>query len=319
MLIAPLRRVAEALAVLMVVSLGVFALSDAAPGTFLSEMRANPRISAATLATLEERFDISAPLYRRYASWLRSAIGGDFGYSALYQMPVATVLWPRLVNTVKLSASAIALAWLVALPAGLWSGCRAGGVFDRAAAVGSSLLLATPDLVAGLAVVWIAAASGWLPAGVIAEHGVAAQATWLDRARPFVLPVLALAAVTAPLVYRHARAAVIEALGSRAVAAARLHGLSERTVLLAHVAPLAAVPLVPLLALSAASLLSASLAIEVVVAWPGLGALMLDAVLGRDLHLLVASTLMSAMLLLAATTGSDVLLRYVDPRVRSSR
>ena len=296
-----LRRACEALLVLAVVSVGVFAMTEAAPGRFLSELRANPRISAETIAVLEQRFDLDKPIHRRYLSWARSALGGDLGYSALYQMPVSEVLLPRVGNTFKLAALAIMLAWLAAVPAGVWSGVRAGRMFDRVAAAGSSLLLATPDLVAGLAVVWIAAWTGWFPVG---------------GGEGLVLPAFALAAVTAPAVYRHTRAAVIEALDSRAVTAARLHGLSDFTVIVGHVLPLAAIPLVPLFGLSMASLLSASLLIEVVVAWPGLGPLMLDAVLGRDLHLLVASALMSSAMLLAASAGSDLLLRWVDPRVR---
>ena len=302
MLTLVVRRLCEALAVLALVSAAVFAMTEAAPGQFLSELRANPRISAETIAVLENRFDLNAPIHRRYASWVGSAFGGDFGFSALYQMPVADVMWPRLGNTLTLSGLALAIAWLAAVPAGLLSGWRAGAAFDRIAAAGSSLLLATPDLVAGLAVVWVAAWTGWFPVS-----------------GSLLLPAIALAAVTAPVVFRHTRTAVIEALGSRAVMAARLHGLSARAIAFTHVLPLAAIPLVPLFALSMASLLSASLVIEVIVAWPGLGPLMLDAVLGRDLHLLVASAVMSAGLLVAASTGSDLLLCWIDPRARSAR
>jgi peptide/nickel transport system permease protein len=290
MLTLVVRRLCEALAVLALVSAAVFAMTEAAPGQFLSELRANPRISAGTIAVLEDRFDLNAPIHRRYASWVGSAFGGDFGFSALYQMPVADVMWPRLGNTLTLSGLALAIAWL------------AGAAFDRITAAGSSLLLATPDLVAGLAVVWVAAWTGWFPV-----------------TGSLLLPAIALAAVTAPVVFRHTRTAVIEALGSRAVLAARLHGLSARAIAFTHVLPLAAIPLVPLFALSMASLLSASLVIEVIVAWPGLGPLMLDAVLGRDLHLLVASAVMSAGLLVAASTGSDLLLCWIDPRARSAR
>lgn len=321
MLSIVLRRSGEALAAVVVVSIAVFAMTEAAPGRFLSELRANPRVSPATIALLEERFDLNAPIHRRYASWAASALRGDFGYSALYQMPVADVLWPRVGSTVILSGTAIAIAWLFALPAGLWSGLRAGGAFDCAAAIGSSALLALPDVVAGVAVVWIAAWTGWFPVGgaQLSYEGIGARGSWSDALRPLVLPALALAAVTAPVIFRHTRTAVIEALESRAVTAARLHGVPNRTIALAHVLPLAAVPLVPLFALSAASLLSASLVIEVVVAWPGLGPLMLEAVLGRDLHVLVASALLSSILLVATTAGSDVLLCWVDPRVRSTR
>jgi peptide/nickel transport system permease protein len=300
MLIAIARRLAEAGVVLTMVSIAVFAMTEAAPGRFLSELQANPRISPQTIALLEARYKLDAPVHERYLAWAASAITGDFGYSALYQIPVSEVLWPRLLNTVRLAVLAMMLAWLIAVPAGVWSGLRANGIFDRTTAIVSSLLLATPDVVAGLAVVWIATSTGWLQIGAI------------------ILPAAALSAVTAPVVFRHTRAAVVDAAASRAVIAARLHGLPARTVTLRHVLPLAAVPLVPLFALSVASLLSASLLIEVIVAWPGLGPLMLDAVLGRDLHLLVASAVVSAGLLVVATIGSDVLLRVIDPRVRSA-
>ena len=288
------RRGGEAAIVLILVSVAVFAMTEAAPGRFLSELRANPRVSAETVALLEARYQLDAPVYQRYLAWLGSAVAGDFGYSALYQIPVSEIVWPRLLNTLQLAGGAIVLAWLVAVPAGLWAGLRARGVFDRLTAVTSSVLLATPDAVAGLAVVWLVAVPG-----------------------P-VLPMVALAIVTMPIVFRHTRAAAIKAGQSRVVTSARLHGLPERVVMLGHVLPLACIPLIPLFALSVSSLLSASLLIEVIVAWPGLGPVMLDAVLGRDLHLLAASAVMSAALLVAASAGSDLLLCAIDPRARSA-
>ena len=138
-----------------------------------------------------------------------------------------------------------------------------------------------------------------------------------DVARHMVLPVLALVLGVLPVLVRHVRTAVAEALEAPFVRAARAHGLSEARVLFFHALPAAANPLVSLFGLSIASLLSLSLLVEVVMAWPGLGPLMLEAILARDLHLVVGPVLASTVLLLVGNLVADLLLLAVDPRIRA--
>jgi peptide/nickel transport system permease protein len=168
----------------------------------------------------------------------------------------------------------------------------------------------------------LAVRTGWFPAGGMVSLGHE-QMGWgaraADLARHLALPATALVAGILPVLVRHVRAAVADALEAPFVRAARAHGLSESRVLFRHALPAAANPLVSLLGLSLAGLLSLSLLVEVVMGWPGLGPLMLEAILARDLHLVVGPVLVTTVFLLLGNLAGDVLLLAVDPRIRSER
>ena len=123
-----LRRVAHALFVLASVSVLAFLFIALAPGDFLNEMKLDPRISPETAAALRVRYGLDRPLPARYAQWLRSVLRGDLGYSFAYGSPVASLLWPRARNTLILTVTATVVAWAVALPVGVWSAARRGGL-----------------------------------------------------------------------------------------------------------------------------------------------------------------------------------------------
>ena len=302
------------------VSLLSFVLVELAPGDYFAEMRLDPRISEATVHALRARYGLDRPLPERYGRWLASLAKGELGYSFAYGQPVGPLLWPRLRNTLLLTVTATALAWLLAVPLGTWWATRRRGPADAALTGLTAMLLALPDLVLVLGLLLLAVRTGWFPTGGMVSLGHE-QMPWGARVKDvafhLVLPVAALVLGIVPALVRYVRASVADALGAPFVRAARAHGIPERRVLFRHALPAAANPLVSLFGLSLAGLLSMSLLVEVVMSWPGLGPLFLEAILARDFHLVLGPVLASTFLLLGGNLLADLLLAATDPRIRT--
>ena len=314
-----LKRLAASLLLMLAVSVFTFLLAELAPGDYLAEMRLDPRISPETIAALRARYGLDDPLPERYLGWLRSIASGELGYSFPRGMPVGPLLWPRARNTLLLTVLATALAWAIAVPLGVWAASRPGGWLDRASFGATALLMATPDLLLGLGCLLLAVRTGLFPVGGMTSPGTGTETLWaeaLDVAWHLALPVAALVLASLPVLWRHVRSAMIEAMGAPFVRAARGHGVRRRRLLFRHALPAAANPLISLFGLSLAGLLSGSLLIEVIMSWPGLGPLLLEAILARDLHLVIGSLLLSGLLLVAGNLAADLLLVWSDPRIR---
>jgi peptide/nickel transport system permease protein len=315
-----LRRFAHALFVLAGVSVLSFAFMALAPGDFLNEMKLDPRISPETAAALRVRYGLDRPLPGRYAHWLQSVLRGDLGYSFAYSSPVASLLWPRARNTLLLTVTATVVSWAVALPVGVWSATRRGRWGDRLCAAACTALLVVPELVVGLALLGFAVRTGYFPVGGMISPRAAAFGPWdrtKDVAWHLVLPATALILLTFPVLVRHVRASVVDTLSAPFVQAARARGVPTRRLLFRDVLRPAANPLISLLGLSIAGLLSTSLVIETLMSWPGLGPLLLDAIASRDIHVVIGAVLCSTLLLLAGNLLADGLLFLADPRLRS--
>jgi len=314
------RRAVHGLLLLVGVSVLSFVLVELAPGDYFAEMRLDPRISEATVHALRSRYGLDRPLPERYARWLASLAKGELGYSFAYGQPVGPLLWPRLRNTLLLTVTATALAWLLAVPLGTWWATRPRGPADAGLTGLTAMLLALPDLVLVLGLLLFAVRTGWFPAGGMVSLGHE-QMPWGARVKDvafhLVLPVTALVLGIVPALVRYVRASVADALGAPFVRAARAHGIPERRVLFRHVLPAAANPLISLFGLSLAGLLSMSLLVEVVMSWPGLGPLLLEAILARDFHLVLGPVLASTVLLLGGNLLADLVLAVADPRIRT--
>jgi peptide/nickel transport system permease protein len=314
-----LRRALQGLVVVFAVSVLSFAMAELAPGDYFSEMRLDPRISEETVRALRARHGLDRPLLERYALWLGSLARGELGYSFAYGSPVGPLLWPRLRNTLVLTVTAVAGAWLLAVPLGVWWATRRRAAERRAVAALTALLLAVPDLVIALALLLLAVRTGWFPAGgmtSVAHEQLSPAARVWDVATHLVLPAAALVLGVLPALGRHVRASEADVLEAPFVPAARAHGIPESRVLLRHVLPAAANPLVSLFGLSLAGLLSMSLVVEVVMSWPGLGPLLLDAILARDFFLALGLIVVSTVMLVAGNLVADAMLLASDPRIR---
>lgn len=314
------RRLLHSIAMLFGVSLLTFLFLALAPGNYFDEMRLNPQISPATVSALRARYAMDAPLSVRYISWLRSLAHGEVGYSFSYNTPVAPLLRRRALNTLLLTVTATILAWAIAVPLGVASASRAGGGMDKVTTLATSVLIGTPDLLLALALLYLAARTGWFPAGgmeSLSAGGASPFMRTLDVARHAALPVLALTLATLPTLLRHVRSAMLGVLGSAFIRTVRASGIPKRRMLFRYALPAAANPLLSLFGFSIGALLSASLLIEVVWGWPGLGPFLLEAILSRDLFIVIGAVMMSTLLLALGNLTADVLLYWLDPRIRT--
>ena len=314
-----LARVAHALLLLVGVSLLSFLFASLAPGNYFDEMRLNPQISPESVAALRAQYGIEAPLPVRYACWLRSVLRGDLGFSFAYNMPAGPLLWSRMRNTLLLTVTATLLVWLLAIPLGVWSAARAGIWPDAAVSLSSAFLLIVPDLMVSLGLLMLAMRTGWFPAGGMMSVGFDAlclPGKILDLAAHLALPVAALVFSTLPVVVRHVRAAMQEALGSGFLRAAQAHGIPRRRLLYRYALRAASNQLISLFGFSLGALLSGSLLVEVVMSWPGLGPLLFEAILARDLYLVIGGVLLSTLFLVGGNLAADLLLYAADPRIR---
>ena len=308
------ERLLHAVALLVAVSFLSFVLAQIAPGDYYTQLRGDPRILADTAVALRTHSGIDRPLPVRYAAWVGGILRGDFGYSLAYHAPVASILRQRTGNTLLLTGTATVLAWLVAVPLGVWSASRRGKWFDGASSVAVSILLSIPDLVLAIALLWLAVRTGWFPLG---GKSSAAQSGWRDIAWHMILPVVVLVAGLAPVLVRHARASMLEVMDAGFALSARAQGIPRRRRFMRHLLPAALNPLVTLFGISLGTLLSESLLVEVVMGWPGLGPLFLEAIMARDFAIVLAVAMVSAGFLVLGNLAADLLLDRMDPRIRS--
>jgi peptide/nickel transport system permease protein len=313
-----LRRVMHGALLLIGVSVLTFAFTQLAPGDYYSEMRVDPTVAPETIAALRHRAGLDRPWPARYASWAGSVLKGDFGYSLAYGEPVGTLVKERLAATLLLAGAATLAAWLLALPLGIWHATRRGWQ-DTVAGAATAVLLIIPDLLLALAALLVAVETGWFPAGGMASADAGSLGTAArvgDVLRHLVLPAGVLAIGLLPVLLRHVRAAMREAMDSAFAWNARAQGVPPLRLLVRHLLPAAANPLVSLFGLSLGGLLSASLLVEVIMGWPGLGPLLVEAILARDMAVVLAVALLAAAFLILGNLAADLLLYRLDPRIR---
>lgn len=315
-----LRRFVHAAFLLVGVSLLTFLFTVLAPGNYFDEMRLNPQIAPETISALRTQYELDRPLPIRYAYWVSSVLRGDMGFSFAYNSPVAPLLLVRARNTLLLTVTAMLLAWVIALPLGIWSAEHQGHVSDLLASWGTAALMVIPDLALALGLLVIAVKSGWFPTGgMVSVHfeSLSFLAKIRDLLLHMALPIAALVFSILPLLVRHVRAAVAEVLDAPFLLAAEGHGIPRRTLLYRYALPAAANPLISLFGFSIGTLLSGSLLVEVVMSWPGLGPFLLEAILSRDLYVVIGGVLLSTLFLVGGNFLADLLLYWADPRIRT--
>jgi peptide/nickel transport system permease protein len=314
------RRIFYSVFLLVSVSVLSFALVDLAPGDFFDTLRLDPRISASTINALRSQHGLDRPLPVKYLLWLRSISRGEWGFSIAYDSPAAPILRVRARNTLLLTGTATLLAWLIAIPFGIWSAARQGKLPDIFLRGMISVLLGIPDLVLALLLLICATRSEHFPVGGMVSLDFPQMSAWAkcrDVAGHLFLPTLCLIAGSLPLLLSHVRTAIAEVLQSPFITAARGFGIPLRRLLLHHALRAAANPLISLFGFSIGILLSSSLLVEVIFGWPGLGQLILEAILQRDFYLVIDAAMLAAIFLIAGNLLADVLLYASDPRIRA--
>ena len=314
------RRLIHAILLLLAVSFFSFALLQLAPGDFFDAMRLNPQISQHTVESIRSEYGLDQPLPVRYERWLRSMLKGNMGFSFASNSPVAPLLRVRARNTLLLSGTATLLAWLLALPIGVWSAAKRGAWNDRISSVATSTILTVPDLLVFLGLLLLAVRTGWFPTGGMVSPGIDDMNFWSqakDIAFHLLLPAIGLAVVMLPVLLRHVRSAMIEALDSPFIRAARGHGIPRGRLLFRYALPAASNPLISLFGFSVATMLSTSMLAEVVLSWPGLGPLLVESIFSRDVYVVVAIVMLSSVFLVMGNLLADLLLFASDPRIRT--
>jgi peptide/nickel transport system permease protein len=315
-----LRRLAQGALIALGVSVLTFAMLELAPGEFFDDLKLDATVGAGTVDHLREANGLTQSAAVRYSRWFGAVVRGDFGQSLAHRAPVAPLLWERARNTLTLTVPALLITWLIALPVGLWTARNRGRALDRLCTGATSAFLALPDLLIGLLMLLVALKTGLFPTGGMFSPG-AADGDIAMRARDLALhaflPLCAIVVSTLPMILRHVRASAIDATQSPAVRAARGHGIAGWRLDLRYVLTIAANPLISLAGLSIAGLLSASLLIEVVMSWPGLGPLLVEALLARDVHVVLGASMLATVFLIAGNLLADLTLFAVDPRIRA--
>lgn len=317
-------RLSQAAILFVSISLLSFVLLQMAPGDYFQEMRLNPQISEATAERMRTMYGMDKPILLRYGRWLASSARGEFGISLAYGIPVRPLLFDRARNTLLLTATATLLSWTLALVLGVLSAMSPHTLLDRGCAVVSSFLLCVPELLMCLILLAVAVHTGWLAPSGMRSVGTGGQpGTWMqqtkDVASHLTLPVMALVLGTLPIFFLQIRNALCEVLDAPFIHAAVGHGVPGSTILFRYAFPVAANSLISLVGLSVGSLLSMSMVTEVIMSWPGLGPLLLEAVLARDVYVVIGAVTVSALFLVCGIALADVLLYASDPRIRAER
>jgi len=307
-------RLAGAIMVLVVVAALVFVAVELLPGDAV-RARLGPEATAAQVEAERDRLGLDRPGAERFAGWLAGALGGDLGVSTSSGRPVVELVGPAAASSLALAAAVLALLVPLALGLGVACGRRPGGRLDRAALACSMLLGAVPMFATGVLLalvfaVWL----GWLPALSLLDPGRPV----LAQPQTLVLPTVTVVAGSLAYAARVVRGGAVEAFAAPHVEAARLRGVPERIVVWRHTVPGLAPVALQALALVAAALVTGLVVVEVVFAYPGLGALLQTSVAGRDGPVVVAVTVLGAGAVLLANLVADVATRVLVPRLRTA-
>lgn len=320
MLIYILKRILQTIPLLIIVSLISFFIIRLSPVDPLAELRLNPSVSKETLQRESQRLGLDKPIIIQYGKWAKSFVKGDLGITSNGEQ-VSSKLKERIPNTLLLTVIVIFLTWIVGVPLGILAAIRWKTPLDRVLTVLTSIGMAIPSFFFAVLLLIFAVKTGWFPVGGLTSSNFLElnfpQKIW-DISRHLFLPVLVLFTISLAGLQRQMRANLLDVLDSDYVKFARAKGLSEFKVIYKHALRNAINPMITLLGFEFAGLLSGAALTEYVFQYPGLGRLILEAVLRSDINLVMASLMMGAIMLVAGNLIADILLIITDPRIRES-
>jgi peptide/nickel transport system permease protein len=310
---------------LFVFSVAVFAIVQAPPGDFLTAYTATlaasgTSISAEHLAALRQEYGLDQPLYVQYLKWMANLLHGNLGLSLEYQRPNSELIGERLMLTVVLALLSFVFTWVVAIPAGIFSATHQRSFLDYAFTILNYMGVATPNFMLALILMWLAFAYfGIGVTGLFSPEYV--EAPWsvgrvVDLAKHIWLPAVVLGVAGTARLTRVMRANLLDELNKPYVMTARAKGLSEWRLVLRYPARLAINPLVSTIGWYLPALFSGSLIVATVMNLPNIGPLLLRALVNQDMYLAGSILLIYCFLTIVGTLVSDVLLAWLDPRIR---
>ena len=308
-------RILSIIPVLLGLTLIVFIIMSLIPGdpaTAILGSYATPE----NVARLNQQLGLDKPLFQRYFIWLSNSIQGDFGRSMSLNRPVIDEILERFSATLILSGTAFVLCSFIGILAGVISATRQYGLADKLITLTVLIGISIPSFFLGMMMIlYFAVRLRWFPAsGMYALYG---GGDFIDLLNHLIMPAVALAIVAAGVIARLSRAAMLEVLRLDFIRTARAKGVPEKRVIIRHALRYSMVSILPILGLQAGFVLSGAVYIEIVFQWPGVGRMMVDAILARDIMLVQGGVLFVAACYVIFNIIVDVVQLWLDPRIRS--
>ena len=323
-----IRRILIMIPTLFIVSILSFAIIQLPPGDFLTAYVANlsqtgEAVNEATVEALRMRYGLDDPFLVKYGKWISGVVKGDFGYSFAHNKPVSELIWERLGLTMIIAILSLLLTWIIAVPIGIYSATHQYKLFDYVFTFIGFIGMATPAFLLALLLMFFSYSYfGTSVGGLFSDEFIDAPWSWArlwDLFEHIWVPVLVLAIGGTAGLIREIRANLLDQLGMPYVETARAKGLSEWRLLLKYPVRLAINPLVSTVGWMLPVLVSGSIIVSMVLSLPTTGPLLWSALMDQDMYLAGSFVFMLSVLTCIGTLISDVLLAWVDPRIRFER
>ncbi|MBI4636425.1 MAG: ABC transporter permease [Candidatus Rokubacteria bacterium] len=310
------RRLLITIPVLAGISLVLFTILALAPGDPFEELATNPNVPADVRANLRAKFGLDDPVPVRYARWFTSMMRGDWGFSFVSRINVETLILQRLPTTLFVLGSAQLLAILIALPIGTYSAIRPYSVFDQVATTLAFIGFSLPTFFTGLLFILLFSISlDWLPFIYRADIAATGWRWYWEHLRQAIMPISVLGLFQGAALTRFVRSAVLDVIRLDYINAARAKGLSERTTVVKHAVRNALIPVVTLVALQIPTIFTGAVITEQIFRVPGIGSLLISAILANDTPVIMAITFVFSCLVVLFNLVADLLYGWLDPRI----
>jgi peptide/nickel transport system permease protein len=311
-----IRRVLLMLPSIFGISVVLFTVLALAPGDPFSELAANPAIPPEVAAALRAKFGLDDPVWTRYYHWLTAMLQGDWGFSFASRINVETLILQRLPTTLVVIGAAQLLAIVVALPVGVLAGTRPYSIFDQIANTLAFVGFSLPTFFTGLLLILVFSVQlDWLPMVYRADIGGTGW-TWLwGQIKQSIMPVAVLGLFQGASLVRYVRSAVLDVVRLDYVTTARSKGIGERAVTIRHIVRTALIPVVTLIALQMPVVFGGALVTEQIFRVPGIGSLLISAMLANDTPVVMAVTFVLSCLVVLFNFIADILYGWLDPRI----
>lgn len=315
-----IRRLAQAVPLLLIISMLTFGIVEIAPGD-AAQMYIDPErgTDPAYIQQVRTSLGLDQPVYIRYLGWLGRTLQGDFGYSLRTRRPVSLEVGDRLPNTLLLSGSAIILAFVLAVPIGVISALYRYTLLDYVLSTLALIGISIPVFWSALLLLQVFAIQlDWLPASGMTSvrESYEGFAAFMDVAHHMILPTIVLSLAQIASLSRYQRSALLDVLDQDYMRTAHGKGLRRRRVMLVHALRNALIPMITLVGISVPSVVTGAYITETIFSWPGIGRLGVTAVSGRDYPVIMAVTMLSALLIVFGNLLADLAYAWVDPRIR---
>ena len=310
-----IKRLLQAIPLLIGVSIIGFAMMHLAPGGPLAVYTLNPTITAQDIERIKHIFGLDQPIHIQYLKWAYGIFTGNWGFTFFGGRPVLQVILERFPATFLLMGSAMSLAILIGMLIGVLGAVRRYSIFDYLATTGAMVALSFPTFWFGLMTIFIFSLKlGWLPSGGMYTLG--GEEDILDLFRHLILPTMVLALVLVAQWSRYSRSSFLEVIHQDYIRTAKSKGLSAGRILLRHAFPNAVAPLIALAGIQLPWLFSGALVTETIFGWPGMGRLFVDALTMKEYPVLMGMIMITAMFVIIGNLVADVINALIDPRIR---